>query len=85
MQHFYLRIIKFEECLDVADEVGVGADQRLNDGHPRPGLLTSLRVRSPAPPVQPPLAEIDEEVTCYSWLSFGKRGEDIRGLMNYHQ
>ena len=68
MQHFYLRIIKFKECLDVADEVGVGADQRLDDGHPRPDFLASLRVRSPAPPVQPPLAEIEEVTFCY----FGK-------------
>ena len=58
MHDFYLRIIKFEERLDVADELSVGADQRLYDGHARPALLPlPLRVGGPGPPVQPPLAE----------------------------
>ena len=74
MQNFYLRIIKFEECLDVTDEVGVGADQRLDDGHPGPSLLAPLRVRSPAPPVQPPLAEMEEEVTFYNFGESEERG-----------
>ena len=58
MNDFYLRIIKFEERLDVADELRVSADQRLYDGHARPGLLARpLRVRGGGPPVQPPLPE----------------------------
>ena len=56
----HLVVVQLEEGLEVVDEVGVGADQRLDDGHPRPLLVPQLRVGGPGPPVQPPLAEMSQ-------------------------
>ena len=33
----HLVVVQLEEGLEVVDEVGVGADQRLDDGHPGAG------------------------------------------------
>lgn len=75
MHDFYLRIIKFEEGLDVADELRVGADQRLDDGHAGPGLLARpLGVGGPGPPVQPPLAENRKSVNTCSHFGKGREG-----------
>ena len=69
----HLVVVQLEEGLEVVDEVGVGADQRLDDGHARPGhLARPLRVRGPGPPVQPPLAETNSE----SLALLGNWGEE---------
>ena len=71
----HLVVVQLEEGLEVVDEVGVGADQRLDDGHPGAGggggsgHQPQLRVRGGlgggggaggGAAVQPPLATTQE-------------------------